>query len=126
MISATRTRYQEYLASEERRQVDARTRRLSPNAVFTTDASQKPLANMLRRALWKNKTGDTEEANSLLNRAMDLAPDYIEVHRVRGFIESTRGNLDSATRSYERALELASGEDKARVAYYYSGHLVKG
>lgn len=124
-IAELKRRRRQYLQSEERRQVDSVARSLSPNAVDTSEPSEKPVAALLRQALLKNRAREHEEADALVEKARRLAPRYFEVPRTQGFMASTRGELEAASMYYEQALELADGEQKARVSYYYAGHLTR-
>lgn len=124
-VAELKRRRQEYLQSEERRQVDSVARSLSPNAVDASEPSEKPVAALLRQALLKNHAREYEEADALVEKARRLAPRYFEVPRTQGFMASTRGELEAASMYYEQALELADGEQEARVSYYYAGHLTR-
>jgi Flp pilus assembly protein TadD len=50
--------------------------------------------------------GATEEALGLVQRALDLRPDYPEAHNNLGLVLASRGRWDEAIRHYRRALEL--------------------
>ncbi len=56
---------------------------------------------------------DGAEADALLSRATDLAPDNAWVRYARGYREQTRGRLEAALAEYERALEADPGFPEA-------------
>lgn len=114
-----------YRRSEERRRLDEARAPLAPQTVVTEAEAQRPAALVLRQALLVSRRGDVEEALEMVSQAADMSPDYFENERVRGFIYSTAGDADRATVAYERALELASDAQRARVEFFYSGHLLR-
>ncbi len=91
---------------------------LSNNDVHRGSAMQITLALNAPRS-------NFDQALEYLDKALTLDPTYVECHRVRAFICSNK-RPKAATASYRRALELAATqtEARARVAYFFSHHLV--
>jgi len=50
--------------------------------------------------------GDLERAAEKFNRAVELAPDFVEAHNNLGLVETERGNAEAATKHFQRAIEL--------------------
>jgi tetratricopeptide (TPR) repeat protein len=58
----------------------------------------------LAKSLWV--TGELDEAQDAIDRALTLDPEWSRAHRLAGDIAESQGNLDKAREAYERALEL--------------------
>ena len=114
------TRLEDIRLSEELRQQAEASAPTSPTYFDVTTDEQKTVAHLLRKAVLAVRKSP-DRAAELVERATGLAPDYYEVYRVGGFIETQTGHALAAKQSYERAYELAGSETgRARVAYFYS------
>lgn len=62
---------------------------------------------LLSLANIRKRQGKADEAAQLLERAVAAEPEYRSAHALLGEVLETRGDIDRARQSYERAYELA-------------------
>ena len=111
--------------AEAFRRKDEARRSLGPANVYTRADADVPVSSLLRQALQHSYLRNLPAAREAVGRARSLAPDYFEVERVAGSIESSHGYVVQATEHFERALRLAEPRYQPVVAYYYAGHLAQ-
>ena len=110
----------ELRVSEELRQQEEASSPTSKMYFEIVTEDQTAVAHLLRKAMLAVRKSP-QEAQAQLERAVGLAPDYYEVHRVAVFLATQDDKRFVAKEAYERAYELApSKESQARVAYFYS------
>ncbi len=71
------------------------------------DESPNDAMALLSLANIRKRQGKAEEAERLLARAVAAEPEYRSAHALLGELLETRGDIDRARESYERAYELA-------------------
>jgi tetratricopeptide (TPR) repeat protein len=81
------------------------------------------VAKYLMDAINKARSKKYDEAEILVGKARNLAPEYFEVHRVEALVKVMRGNLSAAQSAYEAALELEP--TSAPLKYWYGGFLMR-
>ncbi|MFE7183246.1 NB-ARC domain-containing protein [Streptomyces erythrochromogenes] len=121
-ISRTLLREQEFKRSEEQRRAEASKRQFSPGAVRVRSSHDEPTAHLLRLALAQSRVS-IDRAQSYLDRARALNPEFWEVDRVEAFILSQNDQIDQATSLYRSALRKADEAGRAIISYYFAGHL---
>lgn len=115
-----------YLNDRERQAIENQSRRLDANIIHTRASDDEPTAHLLRLALRFARNGEYGKAESQIQRARSLNPEFFEVDRVSAFISATQRNLYDADLSYRNALTLAKRrEEKAVVAYFFAGFLAR-
>lgn len=113
----------EYRREEERHRLEAATDPLRPN-IIQGGLEHRASVLLLRDALSRSKRGDVDDALKHIREAERLDPEFWEISRVRGFILSSAGQVDSATSSYLRAVEFTRTDKEAAAAkYFFAGHL---
>lgn len=82
--------------------------RAAEDAIWRMWMSQGPsdATVLVEQAMKKRETYDFAGALELLNRAVELAPDWAEAWNQRGFIHFLRENYDEALSDVDRAIEL--------------------
>lgn len=111
--------------SQERIRIEAEGDPLRPNVLHgATD--HRGVASLLLRALDQSRSKDFDGSMKDIDTAEELDPEYWEVYRVRGFVLSQSGKTASATRAYERAIELSPNDHfRAIVQHFFAGHLMR-
>lgn len=115
----------EFRLEESRHETEMARRSLQPSLVRTRSVSDNATAQMLRNAMLNAKTDNSEQALSMVQTARQLNPEYWEVDRVEGFIRGYLGQVGQATKCYERAYQLSTGDDRGMVAHFFAGHLAR-
>jgi cold shock CspA family protein/predicted transcriptional regulator len=95
-----------------------------PEAIAAETSEERAVADVLRHALRKSKSGDLAAARELIVRARDAVPGYFESYRVSAFIESDT-RPEEARRQYAEAYRLAPERHRPKVAYWLAGHLMR-
>ncbi len=114
-----------YRREEERLRLEQGRTPLRVN-VIDGASEHRASALRLRDALKMSARGDTVSALRIIDEVEQLEHTYWELFRVRGFILSQLGRVEEATAAYEQALSLAPDEEtKARVRFFYAGHLTR-
>jgi tetratricopeptide (TPR) repeat protein/cold shock CspA family protein len=75
------------------------------------------VARYLLDALSHGRNGAISQAESALANAKRLAPEWYEVHRVEGVIQTQAGNLTGAQDAFECAIELEPNSAPLRLRY---------
>lgn len=91
------------------------------NVVYVRDKDDYIVAKILTRALEYIFKERLDEAEQNIKKAMDLSPNYFEVHRVKAFLHSNQEDYFSAESSYESAISLAS--EQAPLRLWFAGFL---
>lgn len=113
----------EYRREEERLRLERGRTPLRVNVV-SGEKEHRAAALRLREILRQSKRGDLQGALDAIDSLRRLEPEYWEIHRVEAFLLSMCGQIDRANSAYQHALKLApSAEEKARVEFFYAGHL---
>jgi cold shock CspA family protein/tetratricopeptide (TPR) repeat protein len=119
-VDAAETRIEELRESEERRQILATQDVTRAEYIEVPEERYQAVAHLLQRAVRQSNRRSRRESPEL-DRALQLAPDFYEVHRVTAFTATQRGQFVLAREAYEKATELApTAFAKARVAYFHS------
>lgn len=115
-----------FRGDEERRLADEASRSLAPIVVRVRDDTDRPTAQLLRRALLASQSGDMDTARQLVAEARRLNPEYWEVARVEAFLAANAGQNALARSLYDEAYQLADLEEhRAVVAHFLAGHLAR-
>ena len=118
-------RERDFREFNERTQIEARKHFFSPNVIRHRTDADRPAAMLLFRALNDFRNGQVTKAESRIEEARSLAPDFWEVARAEAFIYSS-GNPELASLKYLDAYRLAeSDESRAIVAHHFGGHLAR-
>jgi tetratricopeptide (TPR) repeat protein len=72
-------------------------------------------ADLVKQAQKLNNDGKQDEAIALYKQAVHLAPDNYEAYLGAGMAFDLKGDYAEARHHFEKAIELASGDDKDRV-----------
>ncbi len=91
------------------------------NFVYIRDKDDYIVAKLLTRAVEHIFKGRLGYAESDIEKASDLSPNYFEVHRVKALLNVAQEDLYSAKAEYEAALSLAP--DRAPLRSWYGGFL---
>ncbi|MBP2414252.1 tetratricopeptide (TPR) repeat protein [Arthrobacter stackebrandtii] len=94
------------------------TKSVDPRIINPRSESDSPAVFMLQRALKMAYTGNAEKAEELVGRARTFNPDFSEVHRVSGDIQSRFARYESAVSDYQTALSFASTDAAIVIASY--------
>ncbi|MET4200743.1 NB-ARC domain-containing protein [Bradyrhizobium sp. LA6.12] len=97
-----------------------------PNHIFIREehaGSDFIVADYLSSALTSLRKEQREQAEAHLAKAMNMSPNYFEVHRVEAFMSFVMQNTFRAEDAYERAISLCG--DYAPLRYFYAGFLIK-
>ncbi|MGF6311912.1 LuxR family glucitol operon transcriptional activator [Bradyrhizobium sp. i1.8.4] len=89
--------------------------------VFVRDKDDYIVAKILTRALECVFRKDCTEAETQIQRANDLSPNYFEVHRVKARLHIEQEDYFSAETEYEAAISLAP--QRAPLRLWYAGFL---
>ncbi len=91
------------------------------NNVFIRDKDDYIVAKFLTRAIECLFKGDFSGAESEIEKADDLSPNYFEVHRVKAMFNVAQGDVFAAAAAYEGAISLAP--ERAPLRMWYGGFL---
>jgi LuxR family glucitol operon transcriptional activator len=97
-----------------------------PNHIFIREehaGSDFIVADYLSSALTSLRKDQTEQAEDHLSKALNMSPNYFEVHRVEAFMSFVMGNTLRSEGAYERAVSLCG--DYAPLRYFYAGFLLR-
>ncbi|WP_161877850.1 NB-ARC domain-containing protein [Alkalibacterium sp. MB6] len=76
----------------------------------------------LTQALKLSQEKQWEEADKLIQKAENVAPEYFEVYKIKAFINAENNNIMDAIESYRTAIEnTTSDNEKASVYFLFSG-----
>jgi len=115
----------EFRKFSEKNRADNNARSLFPMVLRLRSDEDRPTASILRQALQVARRGDYELSLDLIGQAKTLSPEYWEVYRVEGFVQSRVNPLVSGAR-YQRAYELTTtDEHRAVTAHFYASHLAR-
>ena len=81
------------------------------------------VAKYLTDALVAVRQNRFEQANTLVERAKGISPNYAEIYRVEGWYQYFAGNFAAARNAYETAIELNPRSPSIR--YWYAGFLLR-
>ncbi|WP_420462705.1 hypothetical protein [Candidatus Palauibacter sp.] len=87
-------------------------------AIFLRSRRDIVPAKYLRDALRLSRQADFDHALEALSKAARLAPEYFEVHRVKGVVLAEAGKIFEAETAYQHALEFK--EDYGPLLYGYA------
>jgi Tfp pilus assembly protein PilF len=76
------------------------------------------IAGKLKQALTATRKKNIEKANSIIEEAILLSPEYFEVHRIDAFIKSLQASSSEAEIAYKAAINLAPNQPHL---YYHLG-----
>jgi len=93
------------------------------NSIRKRSNSDLIVAKYLLDVLKLVKEKKLEEADSKIEEARRLAPEYFEVHRVEAIVRVAQGNYTAARTAYEAAIELEPGS--APLYCWYAGFLMR-
>lgn len=96
------------------------------NSIFDTNSllyeydnkDNKIAAIYLYRALELGKENRLEEALSLTDRASNVAPNYFECYKVKGFLNANAKNLAEAIKNYQIAIDKCNNKLEYATTYY--------
>lgn len=126
MLRGVADREAAYLSDKERQELERQMRRLDANTVHSRSADDQPTAHLLRLALRFARNADYLKAESQIERARGLNPEFFEVDRVAAFIFASQRDLYRADLTYRSAMALAQlPQEKAIVAYFFAGFLAR-
>ncbi|APG11201.1 hypothetical protein BKD09_22985 [Bradyrhizobium japonicum] len=97
-----------------------------PNYIFIREehaGSDFIVADYLNSAMTLVRKHRIDEAEEYIARAMNMSPNYFEVHRIEAFASFTQGNSIRADSAYERAVSLCPTH--APLRYLYGGFLLR-
>ncbi|HEM1141598.1 TPA: hypothetical protein U0W01_002951, partial [Listeria monocytogenes] len=95
----------------------------NPRSLFSNlkNENTKIASYYLINALEHSSKRDWENAENMIKKAENVAPDYFEVYKIKAFINAESGNLMDAITSYRIAIENAHDDiEKASVCYLFS------
>lgn len=95
----------------------------SPNSICAnlSDDDKQLATYYLQNALSFSKSKKWEEARLQCEKAMNIAPDFFEIYKIKAFIEAERGEYYGAVSNYEIALlKCDTSKEKAIVCYLFS------
>ena len=78
----------------------------------------------IKNALASSRVGRYEEALDTLSRAKSFNPEFSELYRASGYIESLQRRFESAHSDYKAAVEFASGSETVAVSNYVLADLL--
>lgn len=126
MLQGVAAREAAYLSDRERRSLEGQARRLDANTVHIRNSDDEPTAHLLRLALRFGRNEDFDKADSQIDRARSLNPEFFEVDRVAAFIFANKQDLYRADLTYRSALSMAKmAPEKAVVEYFFAGFLAR-
>ncbi|HAM26531.1 MAG TPA: hypothetical protein DCP11_07425 [Microbacteriaceae bacterium] len=107
MLRGVADREAAYLSDKERQELEVQARRLDANTVHARSRDDQPTAHLLRLALRFARNADYVKAESQIERARGLNPEFFEVDRVAAFIFASQHDLYRADLTYRSAMALA-------------------
>ena len=111
------------MAAKEEMSHAAKSRPYDLNSIALRSSRDVIVTKFLLNAMKMARRGHYADAETPLERAKSLAPDFYEVHRVAGVVNAFSGDVTGARQEYEVAIELEPSS--APLRYFFAGFLMR-
>ncbi|CAM3052990.1 ATP-binding protein [Prescottella defluvii] len=106
-IGAVLQRERQFRASVEHN-AQQKQERINPERVFPSDELDHPATFLLSRAVTMAKSGQYDRAHEQIERARSFNPEFSEVYRISGFVNTLERRYENAVSEYKMALSYAT------------------
>lgn len=110
-------RERQYKATLEER-VAERGRSVDSAVVRARSSADNPSVHLLRAAIRFARAGKIEKAREQVERARNFNPEFSEVYRIAGDLDSQETRFESAVSEYQNALSMAVGDETIATTSY--------